>query len=134
MAFGSVRGPLPLNTALGRWENFVPAYFAVTRRRGPAWDPTTPMRAQADWAQHAAFMNRLVDEGFILLGGPLAAGETILLVVVAADESEIRSRLDADPWAPLGLLEIATIQPWTILLDGRDRDGRDVTGSGLTSA
>jgi uncharacterized protein len=109
-------------------------YFAVTRRRGPAWDTSKAMRAQTGWAQHAVFMNRLVDEGFILLGGPLAAGETVLLVVMATDEPEIRSRLDADPWVPLGLIEVATIQPWIILLDGRDLDGRDVNANGLGPA
>ena len=88
------------------------------------------MRAQVEWARHAVFMNRLVDEGFILLGGPLAAGETVLLVVMATNEAEIRDRLDADPWAPLALLEIATIQSWTILLDGRDLDGRDAKAGG----
>ena len=79
-------------------------------------------------------MNGLVDAGFILLGGPLAAGETVLLIVAAADEAEIRARLSVDPWTPLGLLEIATIQPWTILLDGRARNGQNLKASGLTSA
>jgi uncharacterized protein YciI len=109
-------------------------YFAVTRKRGPSWDPAKPMRAQLQWAEHAAFMNGLVDAGFILLGGPLAAGETVLLIVDAQDEREIHTRLDADPWTPLGLLEIATIQPWTVLLDGRGADRHEVKASGLTSA
>jgi hypothetical protein len=69
--------------------------FAVTRRRGPAWDPTKPLRAQAEWDQHAAFMEALVDEGFILLGGPLAAGETVLLVVAAADDGRGRGPTSA---------------------------------------
>ena len=64
-------------------------------------------------------MNGLVDAGFILLGGPFATGETVLLIVDARDEGEIHARLNVDPWTPLGLLEIATIQPWTVLLDGR---------------
>jgi len=109
-------------------------YFAVTRKRGPAWDPPKPMRAQVQWAQHAAFMNALVDAGFILLGGPLAAGDTVLLIVAARDEAEVRSRLRSDPWTPLGLLEIVMIQPWTILLDGRGREGAASKASGLTSA
>ena len=80
------------------------------------------MQSQRHWPEHAAFMNGLVDAGFIVLGGPLAAGETILLIVVAEDEAAIRSRLSADPWAPVGLLKVATVQPWTVLLDGRSRD------------
>ena len=46
-------------------------YFAVTRNRGPAWDASLPMREQKQWTGHAAFMNRLVEEGFVVLGGPL---------------------------------------------------------------
>ena len=112
----------------------MPTYFAVTRKRGPAWEPAKAMRGQVQWAEHAAFMNGLVDAGFIVLGGPLAAGETVLLIVAARDEAEIRDRLSADPWTPLGLLEIATIQPWTVLLDGRARNDRHLKASGLTSA
>lgn len=92
------------------------------------------MPAQAEWARHASFMNGLVDDGFILLGGPLAAGETVLLVVAASDEADIRARFDADPWTPLGLLQVASIQPWTILLDGRGREGHDVKARSLPRA
>jgi hypothetical protein len=92
------------------------------------------MRAQVQWAEHAAFMNGLVDAGFILLGGPLATGDTVLLIVAAQDEAEIRTRLRPDPWTPLGLLEISMIQPWTILLDGRGREGAASKASGLTGA
>ncbi|MGH3038019.1 MAG: hypothetical protein ACRDLZ_01200 [Gaiellaceae bacterium] len=42
-----------------------------------------------------------------------------MLVVEAGDEREIEARLAADPWLPMGILEIATIEPWTIWLDGR---------------
>ena len=97
-------------------------YFAVTRRRGPAWDSSKPMRAQVQWAEHAAFMNGLVEAGFVVLGGPLGVGEQVLLIVDAKGESEIRARLNADPWTPLGLLELASVEPWTVLLDGRERE------------
>jgi hypothetical protein len=42
-----------------------------------------------------------------------------MLAIEAADEQEIERRFDADPWAPMGILRIATIEPWTIWLDGR---------------
>jgi hypothetical protein len=34
-------------------------------------------------------------------------------------EDAVRTRLAADPWTTAGLLEIARVRPWTILLDGR---------------
>jgi len=77
------------------------------------------MRAQARWAEHAVFMNALAAEGFVVLGGPLGAGEEILLIVDSASEDEVRARLGADPWTDSGLLEIMRVEPWTVLLDSR---------------
>ena len=94
-------------------------YFAVTVERGPAWDDSRPMREQDEWDAHARYMDQLVDEGFIVLGGPLADGERVLMAVDAENEREIESRFAADPWRPMGLLATATIEPWEILLDGR---------------
>jgi uncharacterized protein len=94
-------------------------YLAVRRVRGAAWNTSLPMRAQAKWAEHAAFMNALAAEGFVVLGGPLGSGEEILLVIDAADEAAVRARLAADPWSGSGLLEIKSVEPWTILLDSR---------------
>jgi uncharacterized protein YciI len=79
------------------------------------------MRAQAEWAEHAAFMNALAAEGFAVLGGPLGSGEEVLLIFDAASEDVVRTRLAADPWTRSGLLEIKRAEPWTILLDGRAR-------------
>ena len=61
-------------------------------------------------------MDALEDEGFVVLGGPLGGGPRTLLVVDASGEDEIRWRLDGDPWAPLGLLTVASVEPWEILL------------------
>jgi uncharacterized protein YciI len=97
----------------------MPGYFAVRRVRGPAWDRSRPMRAQARWAEHADFMNALAAAGFVVLGGPLGAGEEILLVIDADSEDAIRARLAGDPWSDAGLLEIVRVEPWTILLDSR---------------
>ena len=95
------------------------ANFAVRLVHGPGWDNARPIRAQDAWDQHAAFMDRLVDEGFVVAGGPVGDGEQTLHLVEAGDEKEIRARLAEDPWAPTGLLLIGTIEPWALWLDGR---------------
>jgi uncharacterized protein YciI len=64
-------------------------------------------------------MDRLVDDGFVVVGGPVGDGEETLHLVEAADESEIEARLAEDPWASAGLLVIATIEPWALWLDSR---------------
>ena len=68
-------------------------------------------------------MDGLVDDGFIILGGPVGDGEQTLHAVDAvnavdavdaADKNEIRASWDWDPWAETGLLQIATIEPWAL--------------------
>ncbi len=78
------------------------------------------MDEQELWGEHARFMNDLASKGFVVLGGPLADGR-ILLVIEAESTAAVRSRLAADPWSANGLLLIASIEPWSILLDGRAR-------------
>ena len=94
-------------------------YFAVHRVRGPAWNASRPLREQALWREHADFMNALVAAGFVVLGGPLGRGEEVLLVIESNSAEAVRARLGEDPWSAAGLLEVARVEPWTILLDGR---------------
>ena len=75
------------------------------RRPLPGRDPLRQNPGDQDgWSEHAAFMDELVDDGFIILGGPIGGGEQTLHAVETADEREIRARLDLDPWAAARLL------------------------------
>jgi len=95
------------------------AVFVLTRINGPNYDQSLPRREQAGWREHASFMDGLLAEGFVLLGGPLADGQQVLLVVEAADEQEVTARLAADPWEPAGILVTGSMQRWELWLDGR---------------
>jgi uncharacterized protein len=93
--------------------------FAMIRKGGPAWDPARPLREQDAWAEHAAFMDELAEEGFVVLAGPLGAGapeHRVLLIFDADSESAIDARLDADPWTPMGVLETVSVERWSVLL------------------
>jgi uncharacterized protein YciI len=92
------------------------AYYVVLRRSGPEWDPSRPMEEQSGWPAHAAFMDGLVDEGFVVLGGPLADERRVVLAVEAESEDVVRATLGRDPWSGTHLL-VDTIEPWTIRLD-----------------
>ena len=48
-------------------------FHVLLRRDGPEWDPSRRLEEQSDWEAHAAFTDGLVERGFIVLGGPLAA-------------------------------------------------------------
>lgn len=90
--------------------------FAVVRSRGPAWDHSRRLEEQPDWPAHAAFMEALVEEKFVALGGPLEGTPDVLLVVRASDEAEISERLAADPWSRSRQLIVKHTNPWQIRL------------------
>ncbi len=96
-------------------------HFAVTFTRGPSWDPQFDRRSQPGWSEHAAFMDLLTDDGFVIVGGPVGDGRDVLLLVEAADEDSVRSRLADDPWLPAGVIAIGAVTPWLLWLDGRSR-------------
>jgi uncharacterized protein YciI len=94
-------------------------FFAVRLERGGRWDWSRDLREQQGWDEHARFMDALVDEGFIVLGGPLAGDREILRAISADSEETVRERLAEDNWHRNGMLTITSIEPWTVLLDGR---------------
>ena len=61
-------------------------------------------------------MDALVEDGFVILGGPVGNGDEVLLIVRADSEPEIEARLAEDPWLPMGVLRIARIERWQIWL------------------
>jgi uncharacterized protein YciI len=93
-------------------------FLVVLRRSGPQWDPSRPLEEQSGWAEHASFMDDLVDTGFIVLGGPLSDEHRTAHAVEAESEDAVRATLARDPWSETHL-QVDTIDPWTIRLDGR---------------
>ena len=97
-------------------------YFLVARVRGPAWDYSRPRREQHGWGEHAAFMDALVEDGFVVLGGPVGEGdgEEALLVVDAESEADVRARLADDPWGE-DMLATESVRPWSVWLGAPPR-------------
>jgi uncharacterized protein YciI len=92
------------------------AIFALTTDHGPRWDASRGIREQEGWEEHAAFMDGLASDGFILAGGPLGDGEHTLHMVDATDEREVAARMGEDPWAAMELLRVGALQRWSIWL------------------
>lgn len=67
-------------------------------------------------------MDRLVEDGVVLLGGPVGDvnGDKAVLVFRAESEAEIRDQLAQDPWAET-ILTVGVVTPWTIWLRARER-------------
>jgi uncharacterized protein YciI len=96
----------------------VATFHVLVLRSGPEWDPARRLEEQSNWPAHAAFMDELVDSGFVFLGGPLADEHRVVLAVEAESEDDVRATLASDPWYETHL-QIAAIEPWTIRLDPR---------------
>lgn len=93
--------------------------FLILSAAGPHRDLSKGPREQPFWDEHAAFIDELVDEGFILMGGPLVDEGGALLIVHAEDEAEVRERTKDDPWYAHGILKQESIKRWQIFIDER---------------
>ena len=93
-------------------------FLVVVRQSGPEFERSRPLEEQSGWDAHAAFMDGLVNAGFIVLGGPLADDGRVAHAVEAESPDAIRATLARDPWSETHL-RIDAIEPWTIRLDGR---------------
>jgi uncharacterized protein YciI len=90
-------------------------YYLVERAKGPAWDHSRGRREQAGWDEHAAYMDRMAEEGVVVLAGPIGEGEgeNVLLIMRADGEAALCARLAEDPWTE-DVLRTESIRPWSV--------------------
>ncbi len=62
--------------------------FLVFRDPGPAWVAGVPTRLQPLWDEHAAFVDRLFENGRVCMAGPYADYSRALVIVNARDATE----------------------------------------------
>ncbi|MGE5209526.1 MAG: YciI family protein [Alphaproteobacteria bacterium] len=93
--------------------------FVAISAAGPHRDPLKGTREQPLWDEHATFIDRLIAEGFILMGGPLVDEAGAMLIVNADNEAEVREKLKNDPWFERGILKLESVKRWEIFIDER---------------
>jgi uncharacterized protein len=93
--------------------------YLMVSSAGANRDLSKGSREQLFWDEHAAFIDKLDAEGFILMGGPLVDEGGALLIVHAADEQEIREKTKNDPWYVNDILKFESIKRWDIFIDNR---------------
>ena len=98
----------------------MPMVHVVVRQAGPQWLSGRPLEEQTGWQEHAEYMDALVEEGFIVLGGPVSDDGRVVHAVEAESEDAVRATWARDPWSETHLV-VDSIEPWTIRLDGRER-------------
>lgn len=91
--------------------------YLIRVERGGPWDWSRDMRDQDGWDGHAAYMDGIFEEGFLLLAGPIEGDRHTLWLVEAGSEGEIRKRMAEDPWAANGMLTPIRIERWDIVMD-----------------
>jgi uncharacterized protein YciI len=94
--------------------------FIAISSAGPNRDQSKGTREQPFWDEHSAFIDQLVEEGFILMGGPLADEGGALLIIGAEDEDQVREKLKNDPWFEHGILRLESVKRWQIFIDKRN--------------
>ena len=87
--------------------------YAVWRRRDGGWKEGEPIEAQAEWAEHAAFMMKGTADGTVVLAGPV--DDTGALIIVRGESPEaVDAWLSEDPWTASGLLVTERIAAWRL--------------------
>lgn len=102
-AASTVPGPAPL--------------FLLIYERGPAWIEGKPMRQQK-LGEHVAYMQKLIEEGRVVAGGPFGGDAGGMAILRASSLEEAQRVLDADPSLLNGTF-IASVKQWTPYLDSR---------------
>ena len=93
--------------------------FVVISSAGPSRDLSKGTREQPFWDEYAEFIDQLVAEGFIFMGGPLLDEGGSLLIFNAEDENEVREKMKSDPRLKHGILKQESIKRWQIFIDER---------------
>ncbi len=93
--------------------------FVILWGHGPAWVEGKTVREQPAWAEHAAFMDALFEQGMVVLGGPFADGTGSLVVLEAEGEDGVRTLLAKDPFVEQGVFVLDSLKEWQLFLDAR---------------
>jgi hypothetical protein len=92
-------------------------FLVRLRQAGPEFDHSKTLEQQSGWHEHAAFMDGLVEDGHIVLGGTLPHGWTAH-AFKAESEEQVREIWARDPWHESHLI-LESVEPWNIRLDSR---------------
>ena len=95
--------------------------FATFFSPGPTWIAGKTSREQPCWTEHAAFMDKLFEDGTVILGGPYADYSGLLVIVEALHEKEVYELFGDDPFVVNEIVRISSIHEWLIFLDARHK-------------
>jgi uncharacterized protein YndB with AHSA1/START domain/uncharacterized protein YciI len=98
-------------------------WFALSHTPGPALEPGGNLFRHPDFAEHLAFLRRLLGQGVLIAAGPLdggvnGEGMTVVRLADATGVAElVRCAQDDDLSVARGLLQVR-VRPWQVALSG----------------
>ena len=95
--------------------------FIILWAPGPAWVSGKTVREQPYWEQHATFMDRLFENGMVVLGGPFADATGSMVIVEAENEHEVADLFAHDPFVTHGIFVLRSLKQWLLFLDARHK-------------
>ena len=93
--------------------------FVILWAPGAAWTPGKTVREQPYWDEHAEFMDRLFDNGTVIMGGPFTDGTGSLVIVEAEDIDEVSNLFAKDPFVLHQIFSLRGLKQWQLFLDAR---------------
>jgi uncharacterized protein YciI len=93
--------------------------FVIIWAPGPAWVVGKTVREQPYWAEHAAFMDQLFENGIVIMGGPFTDGTGGLVLVEKVEEREVADLFANDPFVVNGIFALSSPKQWQLFLDAR---------------
>ena len=84
--------------------------FVAFVERTEKWDRSKEAHEQVSFAEHAAYMAKLEESGFIKMAGLLAESELILFVLLADTIEEVRDAFASDPMQQAGLARLTRLE------------------------
>src|SRR5919205_1872886 len=88
----------------------------VTFRAGPTWRSGS-VREQPGWDAHAEFIDRLVDDGTMVMGGSFADNSGSMILLEGVDAAEAAELVADDPFLHNGVFVLDSIREWTVFVD-----------------
>jgi len=95
--------------------------FVILWATGAAWTAGKTVREQAYWDEHATFMDRLFENGTVIMGGPFSDGTGSLVIVEAEEMSEVATLFANDPFVVHQIFALSSLKQWQLFLDARQK-------------
>lgn len=95
--------------------------FILVFDPGPEWEDELGVEEQNYWIEHTRFADKLFEEGKIIITGPTAHHDRIVMIYESESESKIRITFSNDPLIKNGILSLESIMEWNIRLDQRNK-------------